>query len=180
MPELYLPNLDQLRETLGEPAKDLRLNLSSVLNSETLTADQTWGVALASAYFIGEPRLRDALLADAKAAGVSGDVIEDAEASAALMGMNTIYYRFRHLVGKPSYGQRPARLRMQWMMKPRTGKTSFELCSLALGALAGCETCIKAHEASILQHGLSEEHVHDAVRIAAVLQGVAVMVDPIV
>ena len=44
---------------------------------------------------------------------------------------------------------------------------------LAIAALAGCETCIKAHEASVQQHGLGEDHVHDAVRIAAVLSGAA-------
>jgi alkyl hydroperoxide reductase subunit D len=34
--------------------------------------------------------------------------------------------------------------------------------------------CIKAHEASVLQHGLSEDHVMEAVRIAAVINGAAV------
>jgi alkyl hydroperoxide reductase subunit D len=90
------------------------------------------------------------------------------------MGMNTVYYRFRHLVGKESYGQKPARLRMQAMVKPQTTKANFELFSMAIAVLAGCETCIKAHEASILQHGLGDEHVHDAVRIAAILSGAAV------
>ena len=31
------------------------------------------------------------------------------------MGMNTIYYRFRHLVGKEEYAKKAARLRMTWM-----------------------------------------------------------------
>jgi alkyl hydroperoxide reductase subunit D len=123
---------------------------------------------------VGEPRLRDALVSDARFAGVTDAVIEDAQAAAALMGMNTIFYRFRHMVGKESYGKRPARLRMQWMSKPRTNKGTFELMSLAIAALAGCEACVKAHENSVLQHGLTEEHVHDAVRVAAILQGAAV------
>ncbi len=108
------------------------------------------------------------------AAPVTADLLEDAQAAASIMGMNTIYYRFRHLVGKESYGKKPARLRMQWMVKPKTGKANFELFSLAIATLAGCENCIKAHESSVLTHGLTEEHVHDAVRIAAVLQGAAV------
>ena len=48
------------------------------------------------------------------------------------MGMNTVYYRFRHLVGKESYAQKPARLRMQGMVKPKTNKALFELVSLAI------------------------------------------------
>ena len=79
-----------------------------------------------------------------------------AVAEAVLMGMNTVYYRFRHLVGKESYGKKPARLRMMWMSKPKTSKATFELMSLAIAALAGCEVCIKAHEHSILAAGLSE------------------------
>ena len=101
-------------------------------------------------------------------------VFEDAQAAAVLMGMNTVYYRFRHLVGKDAYSQKAARLRMTYMARPKTNKATYELMSLAIAALAGCEMCIKNHEASILQHGLGEDHVHDAVRIAAILQGAAV------
>lgn len=174
MAQVAMPQVDALRETFVESAKDIKLNLSSISSSEYLDAEQIWGVALASAYFLEAPRLHDAVVADAKAAGISADLLEDAQAAATLMGMNTVYYRFRHLVGKESYGKKPARLRMSWMLKPKTGKANFELFSLAIAALAGCETCIKAHEASVGQHGLTEEHVHDAVRIAAVLQGAAV------
>lgn len=168
-----MEHVDALREKLPDVAKDLRLNLQSVLTPERLSAEQNWGVALASAYFLGQVELCDAILADAKAAGVSDAYIEDAQAAAALMAMNTVYYRFRSLLGKPSYEQRPARLRMQRMAKPMTSKGEFELFALACAILAGCGTCIKAHEASVLKHDLTEEHVNDVARIAAVLNGVA-------
>lgn len=174
MAQVAMPRVDALRETFGEPARDLKLNLGNIASNDHLDADQIWGVALASAFYIGEPRLRDALLADAQEAGLNEAVLEDARAAAALMGMNTVYYRFRHLVGKESYSHKPARLRMQAMVKPKTNKANFELFSLAIAALAGCETCIKAHEVSVLQHGLSEEHVHETARLAAILQGAAV------
>lgn len=174
MPELTLTNLDALRDTLKETAKDVRLNVGNALASERLSAEQAWGIALASAFFLGEPRLRDALVADAKAGGASDDLIEDAQAAASLMGMNTIFYRFRHLVGKPGYATKPAGLRMQWMTRPKTGKAMFELCCMGPAVLAGCEVCIKAHEASLLKEGLNEDQILDAVRIAAVLQGLVV------
>ena len=174
MATVSMPQVDALRDTFSEPAKDMKLNLGSVASSEVLDSEQIWGIALASAFYIGEPRLTSALIADAHNEGISEGMLEDAKAAATLMGMNTVYYRFRHLVGKESYTKKPARLRMQWMAKPKTNKATFELMSLAIAALAGCETCIKAHEASVQQHGLTEEHVHDAVRIAAVLQGSAV------
>jgi alkyl hydroperoxide reductase subunit D len=87
------------------------------------------------------------------------------------MAMNTVYYRFRHMVGKPSYSQRPAALRMTRMARPATSKALFELCAMACAALAGCELCIRSHEESLLKEGLTEEQIHDAVRIAAVVRG---------
>ncbi len=174
MATVSMPQMDALREGFGEPAKDMKLNLGAIASSDHLDGDQIWGVALASAYHLGEARIISALIADAREAGVADAVFEDAKAAAVLMGMNTIYYRFKHLVGKESYKTKPARLRMQWMSRPKTNKATFELISIAIAVLAGCEVCVKTHEASILQHGLSEDHVHDAVRIAAVLQGSAV------
>ena len=174
MAQVSMPQIDALRETFGDPAKDMKLNLGGIGSSDHLDADQIWGVALASVYFVNEPKLQAALIADAKAAGVADAVFEDAKAAAVLMGMNTIYYRFRQLVGKEEYKSKPARLRMGWMAKPKTSKANFELMSMAIAVLEGCEVCVKTHEASILQHGLTDEHVHDAVRIAAILQGSAV------
>ena len=174
MTTVAMPSIDVIRETFPEPAKDTKLNLGSLASSEILDAEQIWGVALASAYYLGDKAFSAALLADAKAAGVSDALLEDAQAAATLMGMNTVYFRFRHLVHKEVYAQKPARLRMQWMARPKTSKALFELMSLAIAALAGCEVCIKSHEASVQQHGLSEEHVHEAVRFAAILYGAKV------
>jgi lipoyl-dependent peroxiredoxin subunit D len=168
--------IDALKDRIPEPAKDLKLNLGGTLSSEQLTKDQIWGIALSSAYYLRSRPLIDAVLEDAKA-NVGDAVIEDARAAASLMGMNTVFYRFRHLIGIESYEHRPARLRMQRIVQPATNKGDFELFCLAVAALAGCEACLKAHEASVKKHGLGEEQVMDAVRIAATLGGVAVALE---
>ena len=103
--------------------------------------------------------------------------MEDARAAAALMAMNNVYYRFRHMVGKPAYSQRPARLRMQRIAQALTSKADFELYCLAVSAINGCETCVQAHEHAVVEGGLTEEHVHDAVRIAAVVHAAAVALE---
>ena len=174
MPRPTMPNLDALRQALGEPARDLDHNLGTVLEGEVLTPEQSWGVVLAAVYYLREPRLRQAVLADATASGISIDLVADAQAAAVLMAMNTVYYRFRHMVGKPSYLTRPSHLRMQWMARPRTSRADYELFALAVAALAGCEVCIRSHEAALLSHGLTEDHAQHAVRIAAVMHGLAV------
>ena len=179
---LAAPALDALRETLPEEFKDTKLNLSSVLAGENLSDTQAWGIALAAARFLRAPRLAAALESDL-ATGLgdaAGGVISDAVAAAGLMAMNTVYYRFRHMIGhagKESYAARPPRLRMQRIAKPATTAVDFELMSLACAALAGCEFCLENHEAKITAEGTSEEACHDAVRVAAVMAAAAVATD---
>jgi lipoyl-dependent peroxiredoxin subunit D len=172
--------LDQIRAEIPEPAKDIRLNLGSLLVSPEMSSPlspvQRWGVAAAAAIAARNPRLAAAVLADARE--VAGEAaVDDAIAAAALMGMNNVYYRFRHMIGNPSYSDKPARLRMTRLARPATSKVDFELMCLAVSAVNACETCMKAHERVVLESGLTEEHVHDAVRIAASLAAAAVALE---
>lgn len=171
------PSLEALRAEIPDPARDIKLNLQAVLQQSTLSPAQRWGVAVASAVAARNPRLRDAVVAEARREGVAATVIEDALAAAALMGMNNVYYRFRHLVGKPSYSEKPARLRMNRLVKPAGAKVDFELFSLAVSAINGCGTCLEAHEKVVTEGGLTEDHVHDAVRIAATVAATAVALE---
>ncbi len=165
------PALDACRERLSDELKDIRLNLGSVLTGENLMPAQAFGVAIAAARFVQCAELVTALESDLRSgAGVTAAaVVSDAIASAGLMAMNTVYYRFRHMLGKETYEARSPRLRMSRLAQPATSKLDFELMSLACAALAGCELCIKNHEASLVHLGASEDACHDAVRIAAVI-----------
>jgi alkyl hydroperoxide reductase subunit D len=169
------PALDAVRDSLSDDFKDIRLNLSSVLATENLQPAQALGVALAAAAFVKCPALARALEADVRsgAGAAAGPLVSDSLAAAGLMAMNTVYYRFRHMIGKPSYEARPARLRMSRMAQPATSKLDFELMSLGCAALAGCEICLRTHEASLLHLGASEDACHDAIRIAAVVNATA-------
>jgi len=165
-----MPTLDELKASLPEETKDLRLNLGNVLDAGDLTPGERYAVALTSAMFLRADALRDALLT-AGAEHLSPEAIADARAAAAIMGMNTVYYRFRHMIGKESYSKRPAGLRMSRMGKPATSKGLFELASIACAALAGCEACLRSHEQSLLSEGYTEDRIHQAIRIAAVVNG---------
>lgn len=169
--------VEQLRAGIPDTAKDIKLNLQSVLQpGGPLTAAQRWGVAIASAVATRNVRLRDALLQDARAE-VGPEVIDDALAAATLMAMNNVYYRFRHMVGKESYSQMPARLRMQRIVKPASNRLDFELFCLAVSAINACEMCIRSHEEAVIKGGLSEDQVHDAIRIAATVNAAAVAIE---
>ncbi len=172
-----MENLNQLKEQLPDAARDIKINLGNVLQPGALNAAQTWGVGLACAYAARNQALTGAVLADAKAAGVEEPVLEDAKAAAILMGMNNVYYRFRHLIGKEDYSQMPARLRMMRLKQVATNQVDFELFCLAVSAINSCEACLKSHEHVVLEGGLSMEQVHDAVRIASVVSAAAVALE---
>mgnify|MGYP001023262362 CR=1 FL=1 len=97
----------------------------------------------------------------------SAEEIAEAVGCASLLALNNVFYRFRHFVNKEFYTT--ARIRMQLISSPVTGKEFFELMSLAISAVNGCEMCVNAHESSILQLGATEERVFDAIRIASIV-----------
>ena len=168
--------LATIRAEIPDFASDLRVNLDAVLDRGALATPERWGVAIAVALAARSARLAQALIA-ARPEEVSQETVEDALAAATLMGMTNVFYHFRALIGKPSYEQKPARLRMQRLAKPATTRAAFKLFSLAVSAVNACEACVRTHEAKLLEQGITEEQVHDAVRIAAVIHGVAVALD---
>jgi alkyl hydroperoxide reductase subunit D len=169
--------IDDLRAKFPEYAKDVKLNLQSVLTSQFLTTAQVYGVALAAACASRNDELMCAVRATALSAGVSRETVEDAQAAAVLMAMNNVYYRFKHMVGDDGYAKMPAKLRMNRLANVAGSKVDFELFSLAVSAINGCENCIRAHERTVREGGVTMEGVHDAIRIAATMASAALVLD---
>ena len=167
--------LDTLRDALPDYARDLKLNLGSVLSptgAPGLSERQIWAVALGAAEASHNPAFA-AAMGELAAAHLDAAYQTGARAAAAIMGMNNVYYRFLHLVEDPEYGRMPARLRMNVIGNPGMDKIDFELVSLAVSAINGCGTCVASHERQVRQHGLPREAVQSAVRIAATVHAVA-------
>jgi alkyl hydroperoxide reductase subunit D len=167
--------LDTIRNAIPDYARDLRLNLGSVLSSDGapgLSASQIWAVAVASAIAARNVDFAHEMEA-AASAHLDAVTLQAARAAAAIMGMNNIYYRFLHLVEDNEYQTMPARLRMNVLANPGIDKLDFELLSLAVSAINGCGMCVSAHEKKLRQHGFSRESIQSAVRIAATVHAVA-------
>lgn len=171
-----MSSLETLRESLPEYARDLKINLQSLLSETSLTLPQRLGVALASAV-ASRQRVLIRALQEETLNQAGHETQEDALAAAAMMGMTNIYYRFKHLIGKEDYSELPARLRMQRVAKPASSKADFELFCLAVSAINGCGSCIQAHEKGLLEAGFSQGQINDAVRIASTIHGLAVVLD---
>jgi len=170
-----MATLDTIRDAIPDYARDLKLNLGSVLattGAPGLTEKQIWAVALASAIASRNVSFtRD--IESLASAHLDAAYLNGARAAASIMGMNNIYYRFLHLVEDPEYAQMPARLRMNVIGNPGIDKQDFELLSLAVSAINGCGTCVASHERTLRKHEMSREAVQSAVRIAATVHAVA-------
>lgn len=169
-------SIESLKRRLPDYAKDLKLNLSSLVSEPVLTERQRAGAFIASALAARNPEVVAALLGEF-APKLAPEVLEAAKAAAAIMAMNNIYYRFTHLASAPEYRAMPAKLRMNVMAKPGVDKVDFELWALAVSAINGCGMCVDSHEKTVRQHGLTPEAVQAAVRIAAVVHAVAATLD---
>jgi alkyl hydroperoxide reductase subunit D len=164
--------LETFRENLKDYAKDIRLNLSTVLTPEGapgLIPKQIATIALACAYSARARGLADALRAEA--AETLGDAeVEAAKAAATIMAMNNVFYRTLHHSDHAELAKLPARLRMNVIGKPGIDKLDFELACLAVSAIGGCDRCVNSHVAEVLKGGLPVDAAHSAIRIAATIQ----------
>lgn len=149
--------------------RDLKLNLNSTLSSEHLSTKECALLALSTAVNNNNKPLTQYFTKYAEEQGANAAETGEAVGCASLLASNNIFYRFRHFTQKEKYTQIPARIRMQLMMKPVTGKEFFELMSLAISAVNGCEMCVNAHEDSLIKLGTTEERIFDAVRIASLV-----------
>lgn len=167
--------LDAIRDQLPDYARDLKLNLGSVLTPQGapgLSESQIASIALATAIAARNPQLVRAIEAWAQPS-LDAAHLHAARSAAAIMGMNNIYYRFLHLVEDAEYQNMPARLRMNVIGSPGIDKLEFELLSLAVSAVNGCGLCVTAHERKLREGGIGREAIQSAVRIASVMHAVA-------
>lgn len=165
-------------ETFPDFAKDIKLNLSSILmrNNTALNEQQFYGTLLATAMMCKNKILLEAIheIASLK---ISNEAISAAKGAAALMAMNNIYYRFTHLASNSDYAKMPANLRMSLIANPGIPKIDFELFSIAVSAINGCGKCIDAHEKVLISHGVTKEMIQEVVRIASIIHAVALVLE---
>lgn len=168
--------LETLLDTFPSYARDIKLNLPNVLKQTELTPQQLWGTALACAIAARNPDLVRAISAEAQP-HLTAEAADAARSAAAVMGMNNVYYRFLHMTTNEKYGAIPARLRMQTIRSHGADPVDFELWCTAVSAINNCHACVGSHEKVLRDKGFEEEKVIAAIRIAAVVQAAATVLD---
>ena len=155
--------------------RDLKLNVSGMLASKNLTKKEAYLVALSVAANEKHDVLTGAFERLSISEGATAEEIAETHACVSIMNVNNVFYRFRHfMAGVEYYEKTPAGLRMSVMMNPVMGKGLFELISLVISAVNGCERCVTSHEHSVKEQGANEPRIYDAVRLGAVIKGLCV------
>ncbi|HEY1031469.1 MAG TPA: carboxymuconolactone decarboxylase family protein [Flavipsychrobacter sp.] len=169
-------SLNQLAAIDSKFLRDVKLNVAAVLGSTNMTRKEALLLALATAVNEKNSVLIAAFENLARKEGASDNEIGETHSCTAMMNTNNVFYRFRHYMHEVEYyNNQPAGLRMSSMMNPVMGKEFYELMSLLVSALNGCERCVTSHENSVKQHGASEPRIYDAIRIGAVIKSLCVV-----
>lgn len=169
----YTPssNATQLLQAESRYIKDLKINVSNVLNNiQYLNRKEALLLAFAVAVNERFELLKESFSAQAREAGATEAELAEVIACTSLMNANNIFYRFRHFMKKDYYSNTPAGIKMSIMMNPVLGKEFFELLSLVISSINGCEMCVTSHEQSILQHGGSESKIFEGVKLGAIIK----------
>ena len=160
----------QINENLPEYAKDIRLNLDSVINRSTVDPSFATHLALAAAFSTGNGKLIAFI-----ASGSNDEVEKNAALTAgSIMAQNNVWYPYLEMADDANLKGLPAQLRMNAIASHGgTSKVNFEAYSLASSIVGKCHFCVKAHYETLRKEGLSVEQLRDIGRISATINAVA-------
>jgi alkyl hydroperoxide reductase subunit D len=168
-------NLKTLAAVDSRYLKDLKININNALNVESLSKKEALLISFAIAVNEKNALLQQAFEKSAKQEGANEKELAEVISCTSLMNANNVYYRFRHFMEEEFYNTAQAGIRMSIMANPILGKEFFELLSLVISAVNGCQMCVTSHEKALLGHGTHKLRIHDAVRLGAVVKSIAVL-----
>ncbi|MCU7552764.1 carboxymuconolactone decarboxylase family protein [Chitinophagaceae bacterium LB-8] len=168
-------NLQTLANVDARYLRDLKINVTNALNAETLSKKEAYLIAIAVAANEKNAELQRSFEQFSTQNGATDKEIAEVLSCTSLLSANNVYYRFRHFMHDEFYNNAQAGIRMSIMANPLLGKEFFELVSLVVSALNGCELCVTSHEKTLVTHGSSKQRIHDAVRLGAVIRSLIVL-----
>ncbi|TXL91136.1 carboxymuconolactone decarboxylase family protein [Streptomyces sp. IB2014 016-6] len=169
-------SLDALKAAVPDYARDLRRNLDAVVEHGGLGQQRLWGTVLACAIAARSARVLRELAPEA-GARLSPEAFTAAKSAAALMAVNNVFHRTRHLLSDPAYGELRTGLRMTALAHPGVPKADIEFWSFAVSAINACRLCLDAHERALRRLEVDRETIQEAIKIAAVIQALATTLD---
>jgi len=162
--------VDTIKEALPDYAKDVRLNLDSVIKRSSINEELASACALAAAFATGNGKLVSFIQSN-----IADEKERDAAlAAASIMAMTNVWYPYVEMVDDENLRGLPAQIRMNAIASHGgTTKERFESYSLAASIVGKCHFCVKAHYEGLKKMGYTVEQLRDIGRIAAVINSVA-------
>jgi alkyl hydroperoxide reductase subunit D len=151
-------------------ARDLQVNFERLVGGSSLSPDVALLIVVATATAAGDAGLAQWAKSELTKLDLRPEEIQEAEESAAIMGMLNMYYRFRHFIGD-SAEYATTGLRMTSLAKPVLGKEKFEQLAFAVSVINGCEKCVASHEKALREIGVTPDRIHDIARLSAIVKG---------
>jgi alkyl hydroperoxide reductase subunit D len=163
--------VDQVKESIPDHAKDIKLNLDAVMNRSGLDEVDAHACAFAAAVAAGNGDLAFEISMNGPLAGT--DEREAAKTAAALMGMNNVYYPFVEMTEDTELKGLPPGLRMNaYATHGGVSKKKFEMYALAASIVGKCQFCIKNHYDLLKKEGMTVTELQMVGKIAAVINAV--------
>ena len=165
--------MNDLRSAMPEYARDLRLNLGSVMSASSLEPVMAWGSALTAALVSKNAQVIQHIAEDAQA-HLDEIQMKAAKSAAAMMSMTNVWYKFTDLIQDDEVKKQPPKLRMNAMLTHGgVDHSLFEAWSLSASAVNACGVCVNAHASQLNKLGIDAQQVADIARIAAVVKAVS-------
>jgi lipoyl-dependent peroxiredoxin subunit D len=163
--------VDQVKESIPDHAKDIKLNLDAVMNRSGLDEVDAHACAFAAAVAAGNGDLAFEISMNGPLAGT--DEREAAKTAVALMGMNNVYYPFVEMTEDPDLKGLPPGLRMNaYANHGGVSKKKFEMYALAASIVGKCHFCVKNHYDVLKKEGMTVTELQSVGKIAAVINAV--------
>lgn len=160
--------VDEVKNSIPDYAKDIRLNLDAVINRSGLAEVDAHACALAAAIMANNGELAYEISMNGPLMGTPER--EAAKTAAALMAMNNTYYPFIEMTGDEQLKGLPAGLRMNaYATHGGVSKVKFEMYALAASVVGKCEFCVKSHYELLKKEGMTVQQLQDVGKIAAVV-----------
>jgi lipoyl-dependent peroxiredoxin subunit D len=165
--------VEQVKDSIPDHSKDIRLNLDAVINRSLLSEVDTHACAVAAAIAAGNGELAHAIITSGKLDEFPKE-LEAAKTAASLMGMNNVWYPFVEMTGDPDLKGLPAGLRMNaYANHAGVTKKQFELYALVASIIGKCHFCVKNHYDVLKKEGMTIQELHHAGKIAAVIYAIS-------
>ena len=161
--------IDDLKNGVPEFAKDIKLNLSSLIINSEYEEELVYGCAYASSLAIGNKKISDVFEEECNKR-FGSEFIKSVKATVVIMTLNNVWYKYRDSMPTTEMKMAPQKMRVNAMANHAgLEKILFESLSLCVSAINGCTFCVKAHSDLLLDNGKTKEYVFNIGRIASVI-----------